>query len=177
MKLHFSEKTWYFLLLAAAALGMADGFAMLFGQDASFLELFAFGGCGLAALFLAAQQRPLDEEGASLARHAPRKPNPYSSFYFVCFIAVLASYFLFGSRLALRLTIFWPLLVFCEYKRGKPVLQQLRLLVFIEILQAAAVLCMNAGVAGFGVLSIVFWILTCTARGWAALVLYKVQAE
>ncbi|MCI2046306.1 MAG: conjugal transfer protein TraD [Faecalibacterium sp.] len=178
MKLHFSRKTWYFLLLAAAALGMADGFAMLFSQDYSFLELFAFGACGLAALFLAAEKAPdAAEDAVRLKPHAAQKANPQSGIYFGCFVALLVSYILFGGHAAMRLTVFWPVFVLAEYRRGAKVQQQLRLLVFIEILQAAALLCVNAGLTGFGILATVFWILTCTARGWAALSLYKGRME
>ena len=174
MKLNLSRKTWYVLLLIAAALGMANGFAMLFGQELAFLELFDFGGCGLAALFLAAEQDASPEDGPKLAKHASRMPNAFSGAYFGCFAAILVSYILLGSASgAVRLTIFWPLLAWIEYKRGEPVLQQLRLLIFIEIFHAAALIGINNGLSGFSVFSVVLWILACTARGWLAIILYK----
>ena len=42
MKLKFTRKTWYFFLLAAAAVSMLGGFAVLGGMDFSALELVAF---------------------------------------------------------------------------------------------------------------------------------------
>ena len=39
MKLKFTRKTWYFFLLAAAAVSMLGGFAVLGGMDFSALEL------------------------------------------------------------------------------------------------------------------------------------------
>lgn len=58
MKLKFTRKTWYFFLLAAAAVSMLGGFAVLGGMDFSALELVAFCLTGIAALFLAAQRVP-----------------------------------------------------------------------------------------------------------------------
>ena len=42
MKLKFTRKTWYFFLLAAAAVSMLGGFAVLGGMDFSGLELIVF---------------------------------------------------------------------------------------------------------------------------------------
>ena len=56
MKLKFTRKTWYFFLLAAAAVSMLGGFAVLGGMDFSALELVAFCLTGIAVLFLAAQK-------------------------------------------------------------------------------------------------------------------------
>ena len=56
MKLKFTRKTWYFFLLAAAAVSMLGGFAVLGGMDFSALELVAFCLTGIAVLFLAAQR-------------------------------------------------------------------------------------------------------------------------
>ena len=42
MKLKFTRKTWYFFLLAAAAMSMLGGFAVLGGMDFSGLELIVF---------------------------------------------------------------------------------------------------------------------------------------
>ena len=54
MKLKFTRKTWYFFLLAAAAMSMLGGFAVLGGMDFSGLELIVFCITGIAVLFLAA---------------------------------------------------------------------------------------------------------------------------
>ena len=56
MKLKFTRKTWYFFLLAAAAVSMLGGFAVLGGMDFSGLELIVFCITGIAVLFLAAQK-------------------------------------------------------------------------------------------------------------------------
>ena len=56
MKLKFTRKTWYFFLLAAAAVSMLGGFAVLSGMDFSGLELIVFCITGIAVLFLAAQK-------------------------------------------------------------------------------------------------------------------------
>ena len=42
MKLKFTRKTWYFFLLAAAAVSMLGGFAVLGGMDFSGLEMIVF---------------------------------------------------------------------------------------------------------------------------------------
>ena len=56
MKLKFTRKTWYFFLLAAVAVSMLGGFAVLGGMDFSGLELIVFCLTGIAVLFLAAQK-------------------------------------------------------------------------------------------------------------------------
>jgi hypothetical protein len=174
MKLRFTRKTWYFLLLTAAAVSMADGFGRLAGLSLSFFETVAFGFCGLAALFLAAQKEPGSDEGVTLSGKRSRgRPMPQAGAFFVCFLILLTGYLLADSTLAMRTPIFWPLLVYIELRRGMPVRAQLRLLLFSEILQFGALLAANAAVPGFGMLNTVFWILTCAARGWAALVLYR----
>ena len=53
MKLKFTRKTWYFFLLAAAAVSMLGGFAVLGGMDFSGLEMIVFCLTGIAVLFLA----------------------------------------------------------------------------------------------------------------------------
>ena len=52
MKLKFTQKTWYFFLLCAAAVSMLNGFAVLGGMDFSFLEMVAFCITGISVLFL-----------------------------------------------------------------------------------------------------------------------------
>ena len=54
MKLKFTRKTWYFFLLAAAAVSMLGGFAVLGGMDFSGLEMIVFCLTGIAVLFLVA---------------------------------------------------------------------------------------------------------------------------
>ena len=43
MKLKFTRKTWYFLLLASAAASMLNGFAVLSGTSFGLIEQIAFG--------------------------------------------------------------------------------------------------------------------------------------
>ena len=83
MKLNFTRKTWYFMLLAAASLGMADGIGMLAGADLSFFETVSFGLCGLSALFLAAEKAP------AVPGEAHRAANPHSGLYFGWVIVIL----------------------------------------------------------------------------------------
>ena len=56
MKLKFTRKTWYFLLLVSAAASMLNGFAVLSGTSFGLIEQIAFAAAGIAALFLAAKK-------------------------------------------------------------------------------------------------------------------------
>ena len=57
MKLKFTRKTWYFLLLASAAASMLNGFAVLSGTSfPGLIEQVAFAMAGISALFLAAEK-------------------------------------------------------------------------------------------------------------------------
>ena len=56
MKLKFTRKTWYFLLLVSAAASMLNGFAVLSGTSFGLIEQIAFAMAGIAALFLAAEK-------------------------------------------------------------------------------------------------------------------------
>ena len=56
MKLNFTRKTWYFFLLASAAVSMLNGFFVLAGQTFGLLEQIAFCLAAIAALFLAAEK-------------------------------------------------------------------------------------------------------------------------
>ena len=56
MKLKFTRKTWYFLLLVSAAASMLNGFAVLSGTSFGLIEQIAFAAAGIAALFLAAEK-------------------------------------------------------------------------------------------------------------------------
>ena len=57
MKLKFTRKTWYFLLLVSAAASMLNGFAVLSGTSFGLIEQIAFAAAGIAALFLAAGKK------------------------------------------------------------------------------------------------------------------------
>ena len=50
MKLKFTRKTWYFLLLASAAASMLNGFAVLSGTSFSLIEQIAFAAAGIAVV-------------------------------------------------------------------------------------------------------------------------------
>ena len=81
MKLNFTRKTWYFFLLASAAVSMLNGFFVLAGQTFGLLEQIAFCLAAIAALFLAA------EKGSP----AKDKRN-----YFLVFLLLLFSYMING---------------------------------------------------------------------------------
>ena len=91
MKLKFTRKTWYFFLLAAAAMSMLGGFAVLGGMDFSGLELIVFCITGIAVLFLAAQ------------KGAPAKDK--RSYTLVCVLLML-------STLAAGALAFWTNIMF-----------------------------------------------------------------
>ena len=63
MKLKFTRKTWYFFLLAAAAVSMLGGFAVLGGMDFSGLEMIVFCLTGIAVLFR--RRRRVHRQGKS----------------------------------------------------------------------------------------------------------------
>ena len=82
MKLKFTRKTWYFLLLASAAASMLNGFAVLSGTSFGLIEQIAFGWAGYLCSALAwplllsteykrgmAIQRQLQLVGAAEALH------------------------------------------------------------------------------------------------------------
>lgn len=158
---HFSRKTWYFLLVIAAAASMLNGMAVLAGQDFSFLEMIAFGATGLAVLFLAAEKD---------------NPVPLRKAYFGVFVVFLMSY-MFGAPLGYVFSAMgWPLLLVVEWRRGMPVQQPLRLVVFAEVMHLALLLATLAGVnASF--LTNLFWVLTAIARGAGALALYRAKSS
>jgi hypothetical protein len=155
----FTRKTWYFLLLASAAASMANGFAVLIGQDFSFLELCAFCAAALAVLFLAAQK------GA---------PAPEKRRYFAVFVLLLVSYATGGLLAYLCAALAWPVLLAAEQKRGAHLERPLRLVCFAEALHLALTLAVTyGGVDSLRFFANLFWVLLAAARGWAALVLYK----
>ncbi len=78
MKLRFSRKTWYFCLLATAALNLLNGMAALLGHNLAFLDTVAFGGTGISVLFLAAQK------GAPVRRKVLRWQKSSAIFWCSC---------------------------------------------------------------------------------------------
>ena len=99
MKLNFTRKTWYFFLLASAAVSMLNGFFVLAGQTFGLLEQIAFCLAAIAALFLAA------EKGAP----AKDKRN-----YFLVFLLLLFSYMINGWLGYLCSALAWPALLLVE---------------------------------------------------------------
>ena len=95
MKLNFTRKTWYFFLLASAAVSMLNGFFVLAGQTFGLLEQIAFCLAAIAALFLAA------EKGSP----AKDKRN-----YFLVFLLLLFSYMINGWLGYLCSALAWPAL-------------------------------------------------------------------
>ena len=120
MKLKFTRKTWYFFLLAAAAVSMLGGFAVLGGMDFSALELVAFCLTGIAALFLAAQK------GAPAAE----KRN-YTLVFVLLMLSKLGASGWAGDICS---ALVWPALLATEYERGRPIQRQLQLVSAAEVL-------------------------------------------
>ena len=164
MKLKFTRKTWYFFLLAAAAMSMLGGFAVLGGMDFSGLELIVFCITGIAVLFLAAQ------------KGAPAKDKRnYTLDFVLLMISKLAANGWAGDLCS---ALVWPVLLGIEYSRGKPIQRPLQLVCISEALRLLFwLLTRYAGMSGLAFwTNIMFGLLTC-ARGWAALTLYKTQEE
>ena len=106
MKLKFTRKTWYFFLLAAAAMSMLGGFAVLGGMDFSGLELIVFCITGIAVLFLAAQ------------KGAPAKDKRSYTLVFV--LLMLSKLAAGGWAGDLCSALVWPGLRAIEYGHGRP---------------------------------------------------------
>ena len=117
MNLKMTRRTWYALLLTAAACSLLAGFAAFAGQQLGLLDQLAFGATALAALFLAA------EKGS---------PKQEKTGYFGVFVLLMLAY-VAGAPLAhLFGAAVWPLLLAVERRRGMPVAQPLRLVCFAE---------------------------------------------
>ena len=169
MKLKFTRKTWYFFLLAAAAVSMLGGFAVLGGMDFSGLEMIVFCLTGIAVLFLAAQK------GAPA-----REKRNYTGVFVVLMLSKLGASGWAGDICS---ALVWPALLATEYERGRPILVPLRR-EDVQLVSAAEVLRLvfwmltkYAGMSGLAFwTNLMFMLLTC-ARGWAGLTLYKTQEE
>ena len=164
MKLKFTRKTWYFFLLAAAAMSMLGGFAVLGGMDFSGLEMIVFCLTGIAVLFLAAQK------GAP----AKEKRN-YTGVFVVLMLSKLGASGWAGDICS---ALVWPALLATEYERGKPIQRQLQLVGISEALHLLfLLLTVYGGVSAMSFWTNILWVLLACARGWAALALYKGQEE
>lgn len=165
MKLHFTRKTWYLMLLLSAACSLTDAGLMLFGENQAVWKTLGFAAAGMVVLFLAAEKQ-LGSTG-----RPGKMANPYSGWYMMAFFVLLASYVLFGSHLAPRMTLFWPVLAWVEQKRGMPVSNQLKLLIFSEVVQIGMLVAQLR--TGLGLAAGILWVVVCITRGWLAMVLYK----
>ena len=121
MKLKFTRKTWYFFLLAAAAVSMLGGFAVLSGMDFSGLEMIVFCLTGIAVLFLAAQK------GAPA-----REKRNYTGVFVVLMLSKLGASGWAGDICS---ALVWPALLATEYERGRPIQRQLQLVSAAEVLR------------------------------------------
>ena len=164
MKLKFTRKTWYFFLLAAAAMSMLGGFAVLGGMDFSGLELIVFCITGIAVLFLAAQ------------KGAPAKDKRNYTLVFV--LLMLSKLAAGGWAGDLCSALVWPSLLAIEYGHGRPIQRQLQLVGAAEAFHLLFVLLtVYGGMAGLSFWANLLWVLLACARGWAALSLYKMQED
>ena len=163
MKLKFTRKTWYFLLLASAAASMLNGFAVLSGTSFSLIEQIAFAAAGIAALFLAAEKGSASKDKRS---------------YFLIFVLLMLSYVLAGWAAYLFSALVWPALLALEYQKGRPIQRQLQLVGAAEAFHLLFVLLtVYGGMAGLSFWANLLWVLLACARGWAALSLYKMQED
>ena len=101
MKLKFTRKTWYFLLLASAAASMLNGFAVLSGTSFSLIEQIAFAAAGIAALFLAAEKGSASWEKRNFTG---------------VFVLLMVSYMVNGWAGYLCSALAWPLLLSTDRK-------------------------------------------------------------
>ena len=164
MKLKFTRKTWYFFLLAAAAVSMLGGFAVLGGMDFSGLEMIVFCLTGIAVLFLAAQK------GAPA-----REKRNYTGVFVVLMLSKLGASGWVGDICS---ALVWPALLATEYERGKPIQRQLQLVGAAEVLHLMFVLLtVYGGMTNLSFWANLLWVLLACARGWAALSLYKMQED
>ena len=164
MKLKFTRKTWYFFLLAAAAVSMLGGFAVLGGMDFSGLEMIVFCLTGIAVLFLAAQK------GAPA-----REKRNYTGVFVVLMLSKLGASGWAGDICS---ALVWPALLATEYERGKPIQRQLQLVGAAEVLHLMFVLLtVYGGMTNLSFWANLLWVLLACARGWAALSLYKMQED
>ncbi len=133
------------------------------GLSIGVLGVAAFGAMGLGVLFLAA------EKGNS---------ERLRNWYFASFALGMCGY-AFGGVLGLvGGAAAWPVLAYTETKRGAPLEQPLRFLIFAECIYAAFVALVLYG----GFTSLVFYgnicgIFTAIARGRIALLLMRSPSE
>jgi drug/metabolite transporter (DMT)-like permease len=145
MKLKFTRKTWYFLLLASAAASMLNGFAVLSGTSFGLIEQIAFAAAGIAALFLAAEKGSASWEKRNFTG---------------VFVLLMVSYMVNGWAGYLCSALAWPLLLSTEYKRGMAIQRQLQLVGAAEALHLFFLLMAKyGGMAALGFWTNLLWVL------------------
>ena len=153
MKLKFTRKTWYFLLLASAAASMLNGFAVLSGTSFGLIEQIAFAAAGIAALFLAAEKGSASWEKRNFTG---------------VFVLLMVSYMVNGWAGYLCSALAWPLLLSTEYKRGMAIQRQLQLVGAAEAFHLLFVLLtVYGGMAGLSFWANLLWVLLACARAGA----------
>ncbi len=120
MKLKFTRKTWYFFLLAAAAVSMLGGFAVLGGMDFSGLEMIVFCITGIACCFW--PHRRAHRQGKAQLHAGVRAAD-----------AQQAGCQRLGGRPVLGTGVACPAGI--EYEHGKPIQRQLQLVCAAEVLR------------------------------------------
>ena len=155
MKLKFTRKTWYFLLLVSAAASMLNGFAVLSGTSFGLIEQIAFAAAGIAALFLAAEKGSASWEKRNFTG---------------VFVLLMVSYMVNGWAGYLCSALAWPLLLSTEYKRGMAIQRQLQLVGAAEALHLFFLLMAKyGGMAALGFWTNLLWGRLCRAgRGSGA---------
>ncbi len=164
MKLKFTRKTWYFFLLAAAAVSMLGGFAVLGGMDFSGLELVVFCLTGIAACFWQHRRVP---RGRKAQLHAGVRAAD----------AQQAGGRRLGGRPVLGTGVAWPAGHRVRPRQAHPAAAA------AGVHRGECCACCSgcsrryAGMSGLAFWTNIMFVLLACARGWAALTLYKLQEE
>lgn len=164
INLSITRKTYYALGLVACACAMASALGSLFGTPIHPLESLAFALTCMMFLMLAAIKG---------------SPAADKKRYFLCFLLALAANLNLGLPLLnyVLLALPWPVFAVYELARGCKILPQLRFLVLSEamtmlVLALASTYFPEGGWAYYAMQSI-----TCVARGWLCMVLYRLEAD
>ena len=164
MKLYFTRRTWYFLLLTACAASMANAIAVLTGTDLSFLEMCGFCMASMAMVFLAAEKDNTAGERKGC---------------FFAFLAQLLSYTFGGTLGLLFSSLGWPILLFTlSRSRCAPASLPFRVCVCAEEAHFLILLCTPAEGGGALYAAVNFlWLSLTAVRGWGALTLCRSVSE
>lgn len=164
VNLSVTRKTYYALGLVACACAMAAALGSLFGSTIRPLESLGYYLTCLMFLMLAAVKG---------------SPAADKRRYFLCFLLELIANIWVGVPLfnTVLMALPWPVFAVYEMTRGAKVMTQLRFLVLSEALtmlvcSLAATVFPDGGWGYYAMLSI-----TCVARGWLCMVLYRLEAD